>query len=387
MKIFTFSLALLLFIACKDNQSSNVHNPPVNQEPKSNQSSSIYGLDNAKEDIVWNEVTIKNFTFKLPSNFRLDNNNSNYNKKVYIAEQETLGLSIDIADLPNGYENSVVSDMVTNLNDFGNSINQENNRHFNDFKLLNSKFTNLGNNSSVEVTQTSTKVSGKNISMIVKAYFTIANPYYFSITFSYPGNSFEGEQIINKIKDSFKFDIPQNRNESTTQIEQTNQPSLSESSEWLVNKLSDNLVEYFDSTDMAYGPMTFWSHYYKNVGINDGNLIFEYQEKTDRPKGYGEIGHNTTLENIKVIIPFNKIINNKFDNYRTSSGKCDFQIYAQSNSITEINLTTGEKRFKTFYEFSFDCSVDENLGSRIDKAILHIKELTPSKAKSNNEPF
>jgi hypothetical protein len=57
-------------------------------------------------------------------------------------------------------------------------------------------------------------VSGENISIIVKANFLIANPYYLSMTFFYPGNSFEGEQIINKVKRSFKFEIPKNRESS-----------------------------------------------------------------------------------------------------------------------------------------------------------------------------
>ena len=94
MKNATFVLILLLgFLSCKDNQNSDGYNQPINHEAvESNQSSSENTLREVKENIVWNDVAIKNFTFKLPSNFHLDNNSSNYKKKVYVTEKETLGL-------------------------------------------------------------------------------------------------------------------------------------------------------------------------------------------------------------------------------------------------------------------------------------------------------
>jgi len=390
MRTTILLLTLFILFACKDNTK------PVQYKSESSKSTSnLNNTSNStssqiKEPITWRTVKEKNFTFSLPSNFTLENNLSNFNKKVYTANDETLGLTIDIDNLPNGYENSVITEMIPNLNDFGNSINQDNKRHFDDFKLLNTKKSNIGNKESIEVIQTSTKVSGKNTSMIVQAHFIITNPYYCSITFSYPGNSFQGEQTIEKIKNSFKFESSKTNEQIPTyqtESQKTNQPTLKESQEWLVNKLSDNLVEYYNSTDISYGPITFWYHYYKSVGINNGSLIFEYQEKIESPKGYGKIGQNTTYKNIKVLIPFKKIRNNKFDNYRTSNGKCDFTIYTESNDITEIDLSTGKKNYTSSYEFSFDCSEDGDLGSRFDKAIIHIKNIIPTETKVNNEPF
>jgi hypothetical protein len=385
MKNVTFILILLLgFLSCKDNQNSDGYNPPINHESvESNQSPSENTLTEVKENIVWNDVAIKNFTFKLPSNFHLDNNSSNSKKKVYITEKEFLGLSIDIENLPAGYENSVISDMITNLNDFGNSINQDNNRHFKDFKLLNSEFTSLGNNESVEVTQISTKVSGENISMIVKANFTIANPYYLSITFFYPGNSFEGEQIINKVKKSFKFEIPKNRESSRVENQSTKQPSLKESQQWLVEKLSKNIIDETKS-NVSGSKITFHETNYENISIKDGSLIIKYRSTSESPS-YGHEFKN--VSNIKIMIPFNQITNIDFDRYRTSSGNCDFGITTKSNSITKINLTNNKRIFGTYHFFKFDCSEDQNLGIRLNKAFMHIKKLTPINNKKNNELF
>lgn len=241
MRIITFFITIILFVACKDNPKSNDYNPPINQKA-AEPNPSINTLNKLNENIVWNDVKFKNFTFKLPSNFHLENSSSNYNRRVYIAEQEILGLSIDVADLPNGYENSVISDMITNLNDFGNSVNANNKRLFNDFQILSTRFSNLGNNESVEVTQTSTKVSGKNTPMIVKAHFAIANPYYLSITFSFPNNSFDGEQIINKIKNSFKFELTIKNETNEISAKNSSQPNLNESQDWILQKLNKYLI-------------------------------------------------------------------------------------------------------------------------------------------------
>ena len=368
MKTITISLSIILFIACNNNENSS----------ESGQSATKKKVQ--KENIVWKNVTVKNLTFQLPSNFSLNEGSSSFNKKVYVAEKETLGLSIDIENLPNGYENSSISDMVSSPSNFGFSINQDNKNLFNDFKLINSEFTYLGNNESLEITQTSKKVSGKNISMIVKAHFTIADPYYLSITFSYPSNSFDGEQTINKIMKSFKFKRPKNKEPS--QI--SNQPNLQESKEWLVNKLSKKIINTDDSEMVGTAKINFYSTDYKNISIVDEQLIFEYRFTAESPS-YQNKFKNVT--NYKVIIPFNKIIDNEFDSNRTYSGNCKFEINTKSNSITKINLENGAKNFTSYYEFKFDCSEERNLGSRLNKAIIHIKNLSPENNKRSNKLF
>jgi len=87
------------------------------------------------------------------------------------------------------------------------------------------------------------------------------------------------------------------------------------------------------------------------------------------------------------MIPFNQITNIDFDRYRTSSGNCDFGITTKSNSITKINLTNDKRIFGTYHFFKFDCSEDQNLGFRLNKAFMHIKKLTPINKKKNNELF
>ena len=85
-------------------------------------------------------------------------------------------------------------------------------KNFSDFRLIDYSFDMLGNIESFLVTQSSNQLSGKNISMIMKSYFVISSPYYYSISFSYPENSVDGEKIVEEIVDSFKFNLVESDN-------------------------------------------------------------------------------------------------------------------------------------------------------------------------------
>ena len=368
MKKITILLFIIFFISCSKNKKTTENN--ISVSPKKN----------IQKDIVWKDFTIRNLSFQLPSNFVLNVTSSKVNKKVYLAEEENLGLTIDIENLPSGYENSKIHDIVSSPNDFGLSVNHDNKNLFNDFKLLSSEFSYIGNIESVLVTQSSTKISGSNISMLVKSHFTIASPYYYSITFTYPGNSYSGQKIINKIMKSFKFKDSIDKGTSDIII----QPNLKKSQEWLLNKLSSKIIHTRESDIIGTTKIYFYSTDYKNVNIIDNNLIFVYRYTAESPSYKNKFKN---LTNYKVIIPFDKIVGNDFDNYRTYNGECEFVINTNSNSISKINLDNGEKEFTSSYKFKFDCSEEQNLGSRLNRAIMHIKNITPNFNKKRNELF
>ena len=413
MKSIISVLFFLSLFGCKENPKTEKYtNEKVNNTSTYNTTnkSEINTPEKVEEKIIWEVKKIGNFTFNLPSNFNLESSLSNYNKKVYIADNETLGLTIDIADLPNGYENSTITEMIPNLNDFGNSINQDNKKYFDDFRLINTKYSYLGNVESVEVSQSSKKVSGKNIAMSVKAYFVISNPYYCSITFSYPKNSYQGEQTIEKIKKSFKFEVQKNNSQS--QIRQnpnqnSNEPSLKESQDWLLSKLNKYLIQETNYSDGSYGPINKSVTTFTNVRIGNNNLIFSYNfklyepyvdEKTQRNYDNAGISRDMALrmskdkkltrnENRTISIPFRSISDTYYDKNKNYNGECDFSISTENNNITEKNLTKGTTNYNSYFSFTYDCSQEDDLGNRINKAIQHIISLTPNGNKENNEPF
>lgn len=412
MKLMIYILLFITLLGCKENQKaekydSQTTNASTYTKPKE---SEISAPKTIEEKIVWDTKKAGNFTFSLPSNFNLESNLSSYNKKVYIADNETLGLTVDIANLPSGYENSTIAGMIPNLNDFGSSINQDNRKYFDDFKLINTKYSYLGNVESVEVSQSSTKVSGKNKLMSVKAYFVISNPYYCSITFSYPKNSYQGEQTIERIKNSFKFESQKNNSQSNitnNSAQNTNQPSLKESQEWILSKLKKYLIQETDYSDGTYGPINKYITTFTNVRIDNNNLIFTYNFKVYEPyvdertqRNYDNAGISRDMalrmskdkkltrdENRTITIPLKSISDTYYDKNKNYSGECDFSISTKNNDITERNLTKGTTNYKSYFSFTYDCSQEDDLGNRINKALQHIISLTPNSNRQNNEPF
>ncbi len=139
---------------------------------------------------------------------RLDENLSNENQQVIIDEVNNIGITISHSILPDGHENETINSLINGESrQFALSIYDENRKNFSDIKLTDYNFDMLGNAESFLVTQLSTELSGKNISMVMKSYFVISSPNYYSISLSYPENSIPEEEIINKIVDSFKFNV------------------------------------------------------------------------------------------------------------------------------------------------------------------------------------
>jgi len=363
MKSIIYTLFLFSLFGCKEIQKTEKHNSDsTNITTSTNNTKNTIEKntpEKIEEKIVWNTEKVRNFTFSLPSNFHFESNLSSYNKKVYIADNENLGITIDIADLPDGYENSRIREMIPNLNNFGNSINQENRRYFDDFRLISTKYSNLGNIESVEVSQLSTKVSGKNMEMSVKAYFVISSPFYCSITFSYPKSSYQGEKAIEKIKKSFSFpEIVEKRNpievekseniEKTNEIKNVNRPSVLDTKKWILDKFK------------IYGNPDFT---YKIVGWD---LIIL---TTNNPKT--AIEYTIPLCNVNV--------------YKNSSHSFSSERISFSTTKGRIKIDRDWKGFPHYqssFDFDFRFSSEDNLIKRLNDALENLKYYCPENTNS-----
>lgn len=158
----------------------------------------------------WIEKKYQNFSYSVPESMKLIESQSNGNLQVIVDEDNNIGITISHSILPDGQENETISSLINGKSrQFALSTNDENRKNFSDFQLIDYDFDMLGNVESFLVTQSSTELSGKNISMILKSYFVISSPNYYSISLSYPENSVSKEKVIKRIVDSFKYNVPE----------------------------------------------------------------------------------------------------------------------------------------------------------------------------------
>lgn len=156
----------------------------------------------------WIEKRYQNFSYSIPESMKLMEKLSNENQQVIIDEDNNIGITISHSIIPEGSVNQTIRTFIgNNKREYALSTNNENRRNFSDFQLINYGFEMLGNAESFLVTQSSTELSGKNISMIMKTYAVISSPNYYSISLSYPENSDSKEVVVKKIVDSFKFNF------------------------------------------------------------------------------------------------------------------------------------------------------------------------------------
>jgi hypothetical protein len=166
-----------------------------------------------EKSVFWIEKKYQNFSYSIPENMKLFEDLSNENQQVFVDEDNNIGITISHSILPDGNETETIRSLISNnTREFALDANNEQKINFNDFQLIDYNFDMLGNIESFLVTQSSTELSGKNISMIMKSYFVISSPNYYSISLSYPENSVSKEEIIKKIVDSFKFNSVESDN-------------------------------------------------------------------------------------------------------------------------------------------------------------------------------
>lgn len=161
----------------------------------------------------WIEKKYQNFSYSIPESIKFKEDLSNENQQVFVDEDNNIGITISHSIIPLGNESETISTIIgNNQREFALGVNDEQIKNFSDFRLIDYSFDMLGNIESFLVTQSSNQLSGKNISMIMKSYFVISSPYYYSISFSYPENSVDGEKIVEEIVDSFKFNLVESDN-------------------------------------------------------------------------------------------------------------------------------------------------------------------------------
>lgn len=365
---------------------------------------------NNKEDsntnfktIIWENKDVKNFKFKLPNTFIYNSVLSSSNKNVYSDYRNNLALSIDVAELPTDYINAPLSELIPDINSFGREINAENKKQFYDFKLINTGYAKIGNANSILVNQTSATISESNQLMKVDSYFVISAPYYVSLTFSYPFYSDVQNATIQKIIESFNFRVTE-----TQKIISQNTPSISETRSWFEQKLNNYLVEKVSYSDPKYGATYKFVTSYSSVKIWNNNLIFNLNKKVYEPyvdpediKIYdpvGGISKDMALklsnkkrlskdENFTYEIPLSKISYFYYDKDRDYKGECKFSISTISNAIVEKNISQGTTKYTSYFTFTYDCSKEDNLGSRFENALNYLKENTTEIKSINNEPF
>lgn len=201
--VVIFSISLLS-ISLRKCQKTDVYPYEFDTDTALLDSSAI-DLDTSE---FWIQKQYQNFSFSIPESMKMDENLSNENQRVFIDNDTNIGITISHSLLPEGHENETISSLInSNTYQFALSVNENNKKNFNDFKLLDYNFDTLGNTESFLVTHSSTEVSGKNISMLVRSYFVISSPNYYSIVLSYPENSVSKEDVVKRIIDSFIFNI------------------------------------------------------------------------------------------------------------------------------------------------------------------------------------
>lgn len=158
-----------------------------------------------KEETVWLNKINFDYNFKLPENFIQSNDLTNDNFYLYVDKDLYLSLSIASGDIDESNQDKGIEQFADKLPEFAQNFNSNNKKNFDDFKLINYKMSKLGNTNAIKITQSSRKVSGKNIEMKVVSYNLIAKLKYYDITYSYPKDSIKYDSIFKKIEESFEF--------------------------------------------------------------------------------------------------------------------------------------------------------------------------------------
>jgi hypothetical protein len=205
---------IVIFITIISNIDNNIQN--INIETNEFEADTISVDTTASLPEIsgfWIEKKYQNFSYSIPESIKLNEDLSNENQQVFVDEDNNIGITISHSIIPPGNESETIRTIIgNNQREFALGVNDEQIKNFSDFRLIDYSFDFLGNIESFLVTQSSNQLSGKNISMIMKSYFVISSPYYYSISLSYPENSVNGEEIAKKIVDSFKFNLIESDN-------------------------------------------------------------------------------------------------------------------------------------------------------------------------------
>lgn len=313
-------------------------------------------IDKINQD--WETIDFRKISFKIPNPYSSTVSLANTNQYTWLTNNERISITIDIGNIPNGKENLTINELIPNIKPFAQEVNNGNKKDFSDFKILSQEYINLGDTKAVLVNQQSKKVSGKNKLFNVHSYFVTAKPHFYSIVISYDSQSYNDRKVAEKIASSFIF-------------KKEIGPSINETKKWLTDKIVDKIRYKYESNGEIGYSFSSWTTYPTYFGAIKDKLIFEHKVK------YSE----DNIRHRRTIIPLKEISFTKYENGPNYSGKCYYKIFTNTSKMTVIDLDTNKKTFESYYEFTFDCSEEENLGTRFDNAIKHLKDIVPSYKK------
>lgn len=353
---------LILIFSCKDNtqDTDSVIVSDTSQKVTANKQEEKIQI----KKIDWIEKSFKNFNFKIPENWNLQTSVSNYNKQVFLNSSDNIALTIDIGEIPEGYENSSINNLINNQSQFANAINQNQKRNFQDFELIDSKFGTLGNTDSFIINQISNDVSGiKNITMKVKSHFVLSKPYYCSITFTYPRNSDNAPTLIDKVENSFTFPKPK---EIITTINKTSYEKKDE--EFVKSNIDRPSV--LDTKKLILDKFKSYGNPDFTYKIVDWDVIIL---TTNNPKT--SIEYTIPLCNVNV--------------YKNTSHTFSSERITFSTTKGRIKIDRDWKGFPHFnssFDFDFRFSSEDNLIKRLNDALENLNYYCPEN-KNSKETF
>lgn len=145
------------------------------------------------------------YSFQLPKNLLKNDALTNEKFSLYLDSELCLSLSIASENINKENINISIDQFKGKLSEYAINFNNNNRKSFDDFKLIDYQISKFGNMKAIKITQTSKKVSGKNIEMLVISFNVIAKPNFYDITYSYPKDSLKYNILFEQIDKSFKF--------------------------------------------------------------------------------------------------------------------------------------------------------------------------------------
>lgn len=195
MKDLVLLFMLLFLLSCK------------NQNTEENTIGSVNNSEQNQNDVFgnWEKHKIKNVSFQLPEELKVQSSFSTSNKTMYARDNSSLMLIIYFDTLKQESINKDIFELISDINQFGKDVHLEHKQIDNDLELISTEKIKIGNVNAIRVTESSFDLLGMNNSILTKSHLCISGPYFFKISIVYSADSSNDEQLMNKVLRSFKF--------------------------------------------------------------------------------------------------------------------------------------------------------------------------------------
>lgn len=195
MKDLILLFMLLFLLSCK------------NQNTEEKTIGSVNNSEQDQNDVFgnWEKHKIKNVSFQLPEELKVQSSFSTSNKTMYARDNSSLMLIIYFDTLKPEYLNKNIYQVIDDIDQLGKDIHLEHKQINNDLELISTEKIKIGNVNSIRVTESSFDLLGMNNLILTKSHLCISEPYLFKISIVYSANSSSDEQLMNEVLSSFKF--------------------------------------------------------------------------------------------------------------------------------------------------------------------------------------